>query len=113
MCPSKLGCLRGGLSWVEVTVARVEGEEVALTSGVVVEEGNTAQVSSDWLGVSISIGIGVEDEGPAVLVPGVSPEDGLGVVTLSVGGCGLPSGIHISRHDWRSCRDLLILEVLL
>ena len=80
---SKLGCLRGGLPWVGATVAGVEGEEVALTSGVVVEEGNTAWVNSDWLGVSISMGIGVEDEGPAVLVPGVSPEDGSRVVTLS------------------------------
>ena len=68
---------------MEVTVAGVEGEEKALTSGVVVGEGNNARVKSDWLWVSISMGIGVEDEGPAVLVPGASPEDGSGVVTLS------------------------------
>ena len=68
---------------MEATVAGVEGEEKALTSGVVVGEGNTARVKSDWLGVSISMGIGVEDEGPAVLVPGASPENGSGVVTLS------------------------------
>ena len=83
MCPSNLGCLWGGLPWVEVTVAGVEGEEMALTTGVLFEEGNTARVSSDWLGVSISMGIGVEDEGAAVLVPHVSLEDGSGVVTLS------------------------------
>ena len=67
---------------MEATVTRVEGE-VALTSGVVVEEGNTARVSSGWLGVSISIWIRVDISGPAVLVPGVSPEDSGGVATSS------------------------------
>ena len=55
----------------------------AFTLCVVVEEGNTACVSSGWLGVSISIEIGVDNEGSAVLVPCVSHEDRGGVVTSS------------------------------
>ena len=84
---------------------------MALTSGVVVEKGNMAHVSSGWLGVSISIEIGVDNEGPAVLVPGVSPEDKCGVVTSS-GVVEFPSGVHVSRHDLSSCGDLVFLEVL-
>ena len=42
-----------------------------MCQGVLVEEGNTARLSSSWLGVSISIKIRVDNEGPAVLVPGV------------------------------------------
>ena len=59
----------------------MEGEGEALTSGVVVREGNKARVK-DWLWVSISMGIGMDDEAPAVFVPGPSPEDGSGEVTL-------------------------------
>ena len=68
---------------MEATVAGVEGEGKALASGVVVGEGNKAWVKGGWLWVSISMGIGVDDEAPAVFVPGASAEDGSGEVTLN------------------------------